>query len=248
VNAVLRPLEDALARWNAEGHRVDFWLRDDDAVEPTPALDRLIAMTGSYGVPLTLAVIPAHAKDSLARQVDGSRHVTPVVHGWSHQNHAPADQKKQELGPHRPIADVLDELAEARRRMAGLFGSRMQAVLVPPWNRVDPNLFPHLEGLGFRALSVFGAPKPAPIRMINSTVDIMDWQGTRGCRDHGVLVREIVTELDAAFVQPNHVPIGILTHHLVHDESAWAFLESLFEVTTRDDTSGWRSIAELLDR
>jgi hypothetical protein len=243
---VWRPLEIALERWSTAGRQADFWLRDDDAIEPTPALDRLIALTQAQDVPLTLAVIPAHARESLAAVVESSPLVTPVVHGWSHENHAPAAQKKQELGPHRPIADVLDELAEARRRMAGLFGSRMHAVLVPPWNRVDPNLVPHLEGLGFRALSVFGPPKPEPIQMINSTVDIMDWHGTRGCRDHSMLVGEIVAQLDAAPADDSRPPVGILTHHLVHDESAWVFLKGLFEVTTRSNASRWRSIGELL--
>ena len=29
-------------------------------------------------------------------------------------------------------------------------------------------------------------------------------------------------------------PVGILTHHLVHDETAWVFLEGLFDGYGRD--------------
>jgi len=32
----------------------------------------------------------------------------------------------------------------------------------------------------------------------------------------------------------NRHPIGILTHHLDHDESAWKFLDALFQATVTD--------------
>ena len=86
--------------------------------------------------------------------------MTPVVHGWSHENHAPDGQKKQELGPHRPLEAVLGELARGFETIAGLFGDRMAPVLVPPWNRIDIALIPHLAAVGFRALSTFGQSKP----------------------------------------------------------------------------------------
>lgn len=239
-----QPLPEALGRWRDAGRRPNFWLRDDDAIEPTPALDRLVALTAKYDVPLGLAVIPAHAGEALARHVADKPHVTALVHGWSHDNHAPLRDKKQELGLHRPAGIVLGELAQALRRIEYLFGARSAPLLVPPWNRIDVGLIPQLTGLGYRGLSVFGPPKPAPIRIVNSTVDIIDWHGTRGCRDHGVLVGEIVEQLDAALANPGQPPIGVLTHHLVHDEAAWDFLERLFEVEAR--SGHWRSVNELL--
>ncbi len=146
-----------------------------------------------------LAVIPAHAVGELAGAIAERPTTTPVVHGWSHQNHANAGQKKQELGLHRPAEAVLAELARGLQSIAALFGERMAPVLVPPWNRIDATLIPHLKAIGFDALSTFGLPKPAPIRMINPTVDIIDWHGTRGCREPAALIAEIVGELDAGF-------------------------------------------------
>ena len=46
-----------LDRWQEAGRTAAFWWRDDDAIAPTAALDRLAA-TGA-GIPKTLAVIPA---------------------------------------------------------------------------------------------------------------------------------------------------------------------------------------------
>ena len=39
----------------AEGRTLTLWLRDDDAVDATPALDRLLTLCARYSVPPTLA-------------------------------------------------------------------------------------------------------------------------------------------------------------------------------------------------
>lgn len=239
-----QPLLVELARWDAAGRTADFWLRDDDAVEPAEALDRLLALTHEFAVPLALAVIPAFTGEALANQLAGAGHVTVAVHGWSHQNHAPYGEKKQELGRHRARALMLDELERGLSRIADLHGPRMVPLLVPPWNRIDAGLVPDLVPIGFAALSTFGPAKPAAIRMINGNVDLMDWHGTRGCRDHALLVGDVVAQLRRAFDGGD--PVGILAHHLVHDEAAWVFLERLFGITAGHDACKWRSVRELI--
>jgi hypothetical protein len=243
-DSVWQPLHEELDRWNDAGRTADFWLRDDDAVEPTPALDRLLNLTGEYGVPVTLAVVPAFTGEALAARLTRAPHASVAVHGWAHANHAPADAKKQELGPHRPREAVLEELARGLAVIHELHGARALPLLVPPWNRIDADLVPELRPLGFEALSVFGAPKPAPLPLINSNVDVMDWHGTRGCRDHAVLVGEIVAQLNRAFAGGE--PVGLLTHHLVHDEAVWRFMRGLFEVTSGYKVR-WRSARDLLN-
>lgn len=223
------PLREELGRWAEARHRPIFWLRDDDAVEPTPALDRLLDLTNRFRVPLVLASIPAYATQSLADCLASNSLVSVAVHGWSHTNHARDDQKKQELGPHRPENEVLAEMRQGIDRIGELFSRQSLPLLVPPWNRIDAALLPALPSLGFRALSVYGPAKPASLPMINSTVDIMDWHGTRGCLPTPVLVETVVTQLRAAFTGGE--AIGLLTHHLVHDDAAWSFLEQLLMLT-----------------
>src|SRR5919109_4059560 len=109
-----QPLASELARWAEAGRIADFWLRDDDAVEPTGALDRLLVLAARYAVPPTLAVIPAHAQKTLAERLQAEDKIAVAVHGWAHENHAPESEKKQELGPHRPRQVVLAELADAK--------------------------------------------------------------------------------------------------------------------------------------
>ncbi len=40
-------------------------------------------------------------------------------------------------------------------------------------------------------------------------------------------------------------PIGILTHHLVHEEASWALLDELFAMTARHPAARWPEIKEL---
>ncbi|WEZ82710.1 polysaccharide deacetylase family protein [Rhizobium sp. 32-5/1] len=239
------PLVAELDRWQAAGRVVTFWLRDDDAIEPTAALEQLLESTRRYQVPVTLAVIPAGTGPALARRLMDVSHAAVAVHGWAHANHATGDRKKQELGgPDRQPEAVIAELATGYRLLADLFGHRFIPLLVPPWNRIDAGLLPSLGAIGFAALSVYGVEKPAPIRMLNTHVDVMDWHGTRGGRDHAVLIAEVLGRLRHVFDHGGTV--GVLTHHLVHDRTVWSFLDQLFCATYGHPGCRWASVEDIL--
>jgi hypothetical protein len=240
-------LDVELARWRDAGRVAEIWLRDDDAVEPSAALERLLAMARGFGVAATLAVIPARAGEALAQRLSTEPLVSVAVHGWAHVNHAPPDRKKEELGAHRPGKAVLAELAMAKATIARSFGGQALPMLVPPWNRIATDLLPLLGGIGFAALSVYGrTAAPAPIRLVNTHVDLIDWHGSRGGREQEELVAALVEELRWRRQTGSREPIGVLAHHLVHDEAAWLFLERLFEVTVGNDGCRWRSVRDLI--
>lgn len=253
-DSLWQPLIDRLDQLQDAGQGVDFWLRDDDAVEPTAALHRLLDLTERFSVPATLAVIPAHTDERLARCIAGRRHISVAVHGWSHENHAAADEKRQELGAHRPHGAVAAELRSGYARLRTLHSTAFVPLLVPPWNRIDPGVIAELAEIGFKALSVFGpetgdkaaALRQPGLKIINTHVDVMDWRGTRGGRNHGELIRDILRRLEE--VSNRDAAVGILTHHLVHDESVWVFLSKLFEITASHPASRWRSVAALMTR
>ena len=123
----------------------------------------------------------------------------------------------------------------------------MVPLLVPPWNRIDAGLIPLLAPIGFTALSVFGPATPTALPAINSNVDLMDWHGTGGCREHAALVHDVVAQLARAFEGGDAV--GILTHHLVHDAAAWLFLRaSVRRVTAQTEACAWLPIRTLIGR
>lgn len=230
----LRRRLDAAAE---SGRTIPFWWRDDDAEKPSAALDRLLRVAGSV-VPLTLAVIPAGAGEPLAARLEGLSQVSVAVHGWSHANHAPFWQKPQELGAHRRPAIVAAELARGQDKLRRLFPLQFVPLLVPPWNRIAPEVIRALHG--FAAVSVYGAEAAGPMPFVNVHVDIIDWRGSRGGRDEAVLEAEIISQIGAGG------SIGVMTHHLVHDSAAWRFLERLFENTVGHPAVRWVSVRDLI--
>jgi len=101
-----------LDEWRLTGRRATFWWRDDDAQRAGPRLERLLQLSTSYRVPLGLAVIPALLRRDLVAPVASAVHVVPMQHGYAHTNHAPRGigGGAWDLGLHRPVQEVLDEL------------------------------------------------------------------------------------------------------------------------------------------
>ncbi len=217
------PGRDALDRAHAAGRRIDVWLRDDDCVAPTTALERLASLCGGAGLPILLAVIPAPAQDALAPWIAAHPAVTPCQHGFAHADHAPPGERARELGG-RPVETVLGELERGRAKLRGVFGPALCDVLVPPWNRIDADVIPRLPGLGFSALSCFApTPDTSPIPRLDSDLDIVDWRGGRVGRPLDDLARKL------AGIVARGDRLGILTHHLAHDAAAWDALGALLD-------------------
>lgn len=236
-------LRQSLERATQQGRTVQFWLRDDDAVAPSPALDRLLGLTDRHSAPLTLAVIPEETGLPLADLLSRFPLADVAVHGWSHRNYAGAGEKKQELGAHRPVGTVTGELAAGFEKLSDLHGGRFVPMLVPPWNRIAPGVVEALPELGFTALSTFGPETPGPLAMLNTHVDLIDWHGSRGGRPLETLMGEV-----AALIEADETPaaIGILGHHLVHDDAAWDFLDTLFSMTADHPACAWQSARQIL--
>ena len=222
-------IEDEVARAHDAGRDVELWWRDDDAADAAPALDRLLSVQHETQAPLALAVVPATATQALAARLAGETGVDVLQHGYAHTNHAPAGDKKMELGPHRPAMLVLGDLGTGWMALERLFGTRALPVLVPPWNRMAPLLVPTLPEIGFRGLSTFGPRQRAqPVKgllQVNTHLDLMDWRGNRGFVGEEAALAALVRALAAARITGE--PVGVLSHHLAMDEGAWDFLRSL---------------------
>jgi hypothetical protein len=223
-------IEQELARGRDAGREAVLWWRDDDAAEATPALDRLLALQRAQDVPLALAVVPASATEALADRLAKAPGIDLLQHGYAHTNHAPAgDNKKEELGAHRPAMMVLGELATGRMALERLFGSRPLPVLVPPWNRIAPGLVPALPEIGYRGLSTFGIRRRvSPVSgllQVNTHLDLIDWKARRFAGADALLAA-FAAALSAT--RETGEPIGLLSHHLAMDEAAWSFLQSFW--------------------
>lgn len=235
----LRTALDALA---ASGRTTDVWWRDDDAEAPGDRLDRLLDLARRFDIPLALAVSPALATPALADRLQTEPRVSVLVHGYAHRNHAPVDRKKQELG-YRPVAAMAEELQRGLSHLTELFGSQLLPVLVPPWNRIDPALVPDLASLGFRGISTFKAREAARVHgltCVNTHLDPIDWRAGTVLKPKASLLRDLVH----AF--PTGEPVGLLTHHLVHDEWIWHFVEELLEILAGHPAVRFPTLAQIL--
>ena len=74
-------LHEELDRWAQAGRTATFWWRDDDAVDVTPALERLLTQAADHGLTIGLAVIPAQVTEALAENVVELRFVYYDVDG-----------------------------------------------------------------------------------------------------------------------------------------------------------------------
>ncbi|MCG6557358.1 polysaccharide deacetylase family protein [Ruegeria sp. 1NDH52C] len=239
------PLDAELALWAAEGLTLPLWWRDDDAVTTTPQLDQLTALAEDLDLPVHLAVIPAGAETALADHVAAHPHLVPVVHGWAHQNHAPATEKKAEFRAHRPLPEILAEAGQGKARLQALFGAALRPMFVPPWNRITPEVASGLPALGFRALSTATPrrnPMAAPgLAQVNTHLDPIDWRGSRGLMSPQNLIAQTATLLaDRREGRADATePFGILTHHLVHDDEIWQFTRALLTRLLAGPSQPW---------
>lgn len=247
------PLEDELAKWQDSALPARLWLRDDDAIEPTEPLCRLAGMAEAYQVPVTIAVIPQPAGKALAAQLAGQPLFSVALHGTAHTNHAPRSEKKCELGLHRGLKTVVDELAAGHAKLRDLFGDRYIHMLVPPWNRIDAALVPELPNLGLSSLSTFtwqNFSTMSGLAQLNTHVDIIDWKQGRIARPAAELIDELAKNLAIARTRACNgerpAAVGILTHHLVHDEAAWHFLAKLFAFAAGRADIKWCQAASLV--
>lgn len=254
MSADFAPLLEMLDRYAAQGRTASLWWRDDDAGAPSLALDRLLALSAVHDVPLALAVVPAEAGEALAQRLRPTPSGVGVLqHGYAHQNHAAAGEKKIELGPQRPAQMIIGELATGWLRLETLFPGKVLPVLVPPWNRLAPFLVPVLPELGYRGLSQFGPRKRVSpvqhLRQVNCHVDPIDWRGSRGFigRHQAIaaLAGHLALRLAAEEAAAGSEPTGLMTHHAVHDEEIWQFLDEVLTVTKSHRAVRWLSAQEV---
>ena len=234
-----------LDRWAAAGRRATLWLRDDDACARTPALDRLLSVSKLHDIPVGLAVIPARLEPDLGDALAEAPGVTVLQHGFAHANHAPAEARSAELGADRPMPVVFKELAQGRERLRFAFGPRFLPVLVPPWNRIAPEVVERLADAGFDGLSTFAprrSPQAAPgLPCCNAHVDLIGWRSGRrfvgsdeaAARITGHLAQRRTGACDA------DEATGVLTHHLQMDGDAWAFLDTVLALTRTHAAAHW---------
>lgn len=242
---------DEIARCADGGRPVEFWWRDDDATRADAVLSRLVALAQRMSIPLALAAIPARSEPQAFQ--DMGPLVSILQHGTDHANRAATGEKKTEFAAAEPVAAALARLAAGRHQLETIAGARFLPVLAPPWNRLPDPLASQLSGAGLRGLSQYGPRSRAEcapgVRQVNTHVDIIAWRTGRAFVGDDQALGAATRHLAAKRMRTADAgeATGWLTHHAVHDEPAWAFLERLFESTRELPAVAWRRPEELFN-
>jgi hypothetical protein len=234
-----------LRRWRDMGRRASLWWRDDDARAPSPALDRLLAIAAAAEVPLTLAVIPDGDMSALAARLGQVTGVQVAQHGADHQNRREG-RVAGEFPPEWPRVRLVTALLAGRRKLAGLPGAL--PVFVPPWNDVHPELESALSDAGYLGWSAAGERRRrGALSRVDIHLDLLRWRGGARFRGPRKFLRELAAELRARrLAEAWQEPIGLLTHHLDHDEEAWAFLAQFLAWSRDNQPFLWRALPDLM--
>jgi hypothetical protein len=238
-------LRRELDHWGDAGLQARFWWRDDDAVQPSQALERLLGLSLQHAAPLALAVIPARLVTELGDYLQTQAHSCVLQHGYSHASHAAPGARKLELGGEHATADIVADLARGYEILQQHFGARFTPVLVPPWNRIDERVMGQLAALGFHGISTMKVRReayPSPqLLQVNTHLDPINWRHEGGFIGIHNAVAILIQHLVSRRIgyRDFDEPTGILSHHLVQDEAVWRFLEDLFAFLQSHPAAGW---------
>jgi predicted deacetylase len=243
--------------WKDGGLRARFWVRDDDAVEMSGQLAQLHDIADRHELNIGLAVIPGKMRpgfvDILAQM---RKRFYPMCHGWVHADYG-RPGKPGEFGRDRPFSRLRSDAEQAYTVFSNCFGTT-RAIFVPPNGRITFGLRKALPRIGFAAVSTGPSYFERKILRMSSAlpwmpavairmasviprfdvhIDVMDWR-RKTARDSEAVAAEIVENLHLrrrGFLAPDH-PIGLLTHHLVHDEQVWRLCNELLDALSAHET------------
>lgn len=206
----LHTVNDALD--NAQSP-VQFFFRDDDAGWESDKLLTILDEFAQHGMPIDLAVIPAHLDNTLANELysrwrDNNQLVGLHQHGFSHTNHE-QDGRKCEFGSSRTKQQQKTDIAEGQSRLQACFGDALDPFFTPPWNRCTQDTIDSLQELNFTLLSQDITAEPLESPKLKQVPVHIDWSKT--IKPPG----NPLTELGQAIAQNLTINklTGIMLHH-----------------------------------
>lgn len=239
-------LTPELRLWAEAGRTPVIWWRDDDARAPSEALDRLLALSNRHRAPLTLAAIASPDLASLVRRLESEPGVEIAVHGFQHVNRQPEGRGFGEVVE----GDSVDWVSDQLRSTVAAFHQAGAAptLFTPPWNNLTPQLLAALPGSALTAVSGFDrvSGTDGGVARLDAHLDVLRWKGGgrfRGTWKFLSRMRRLMAERRLAGRWDE--PMGLLTHHLDHDEATWRFLErflATFPVVPRRQLTGEATI------
>jgi hypothetical protein len=206
-----------------------LFFRADDVGVPGIQFARMMDLFSAYGVPLSLAVVPAWLTPARWQYLKGFVKNNPsrccwYQHGWRHVNHE-AEGKKQEFGDTRSLAEISQDLRRGKHRLEQLMAEAFSPVFTPPWNRCGAITLQALKSLGYAAVSRSRRSKPLSPGGLPDFFVNLDLH-TRKEREPAAGWHNLFLEFEQAIASGF---CGIMIHHQLMNAAAFEFLEVLFK-------------------
>ena len=160
--------------------------------------------------------------------LEGEAAIGVLQHGWDHANHAPDGAQPSEFPQTRVSGEVAAQLAEGRRRLEAGFAERFIPALVPPFNALDGAAVGAVQASGLARLSLATDFAGLDLPSRNVHADLIDWRsGTAVPEANAIRALVLALWLRRFGLARAARPIGIMTHHLVHDDAIWSLTSTL---------------------
>ncbi|NOV29079.1 hypothetical protein [Methylomonas sp. ZR1] len=241
-------LSPVCAALDARERSLEIFFRDDDAGWDDDRLYALLDCFRDCHTPIDLAVIPEALSLSLADSLLERWRRNPILlglhqHGYSHHNHE-SQGRKCEFGISRSEERQFKDLLAGKQQLECLFGSALDSIFTPPWNRCSQTTADSLIKLGFQALSRNRGAAPLDTGTLREISVAIDWCGIRikSPQPWMALGQAIADSLHPA----HSVPLGIMLHHAVMDGDDLEHLQALLQLFREHPNTRCRLMREFL--
>lgn len=211
---------------------IAFFFRDDDAGWEDQRLFKLVDLFDRYNVPVDLAVIPKSIAGQTAARLRALVETSPQrvslhQHGYAHVNHE-QNGRKCEFGESRPADSQLADITSGWQLLANLFGSFIDPIFTPPWNRCTATTAACLREARFRYLSRDVTAPEINTDGLRELPIAIDWFKQR----HGFRLapNEIGGSISSAARERRTV--GVMLHHAVMDQEERSRLGELLQLVS----------------
>ena len=219
----------------SSGNIIRFWWRDDDVIDDTDELNKLLEFSIANNVPSYLAVIPKTLSDDAINKIKEHHNISVMQHGYSHNNYANVGEPFNEFGQHRNLEAQLKEIRIGFEKLITSFGNQFVPVFVPPWGHIAESVIEKLSTIGIKGISLIGhSDKNYPCLFNkNVDIDIFSWKTQSeisyefNIRDYSQILDDICDKIKLKINNNNSITIGIVTHSQIMNNQDWRIFRKL---------------------
>lgn len=194
-----KPIDKELNRWARDGLKLPVWWRDDDAIEDTKQLHRLLELSADQSVPLALACVPMNLKPNLLRLLHGKQDISVILHGWSHENNSGTGRSPSEFPDAASSSQDIEKIRQGVKILSNAFSNQFVPVMAPPWHQMNNELIQRLPEAGIHTLSLLGArharSDPNNLSRLNVHFSPIDYRNGPKLKKTDVIVHQILRSL-----------------------------------------------------